>query len=266
MNKLSEKEYYKYLEKVIREQKAKQPFFHNNSQSYEIDIHMIMQHIMKKNPELAEKIFSNFVDTTQMKNASKQAILRFVGKTEKGTIVKWKNEEGEEIYLINNGQNFFSNTKRVLVLGSHLNKSDLNELKNTMYGAVLKRDIQHVYKKIQRDELKKEKRGESLYEYFARKNEQKLEHTSSNFEKNFKQLVKEQGASCIPFATASTMISFMSENEKKKLTQSFNEMGVRNSSDLEVLLSKWKSEALHPEYVQQRKKKRTRTHFISHTR
>ena len=44
MNKLSEKEYYKYLEKVIREQKAKQPFFHNNSQSYEIDIHMIMQH------------------------------------------------------------------------------------------------------------------------------------------------------------------------------------------------------------------------------
>jgi len=43
-------------------------------------------------------------------------------------------------------------------------------------------------------------------------------------------------------------------------------MGVRNSSDLEALLSKWKSEALHPEYVQQRKKKRTRTHFILHTR
>lgn len=264
MNKLSEKEYYKYLEKVIREQKAKQPFFHNNSQSYEIDIHMIMQHIMKKNPELAEKIFSNFVDTTQMKHASKQAILRFVGKTEKGTIVKWKNEEGEEIYLVNNGQNFFSNTKRVLVLGSHLNKSDLNELKNTMYGAVLKRDIQHVYKKIQKEEERKQKKGESFYEYFNRKNE--LEHTSSNFEKNFKQLVKEQGSTCIPFSTFSTMVTFMKENERKTLAKSFSQMGVRNNSDLEALLSKWKSEALHPEYVQQRKKKRTRTHFISHTR
>lgn len=264
MNKLSEKEYYKYLEKVIREQKARQPFFHNNSQSYEIDIHMIMQHIMKINPELAEKIFSNFVDTTQMKDASKQDILRFVGRTEKGTIVKWKNEEGEEIYLVNNGQNFFTNTKRVLVLGSHLNKSDLNELKNTMYGAVLKRDIQHVYKKIQRDEQRKQKKGESLYEYFTRKNE--LEHTSSNFEKNFKQLVKEQGSTCIPFSTFSTMVTLMKENERKTLAQSFSQMGVRNNFELEALLSKWKSEALHPEYVQQRKKKRTRTHFITHTR
>lgn len=262
MNKLSEKEYYKYLEKVIREQKARQPFFHNNSQSYEIDIHMIMQHIMKKNPELAERIFSNFVDTTQMKNASKQDILRFVGRTEKGTVVKWKNEEGEEIYIVNNGQNFFTNTKRVLVLGSHLNKSDLNELKNTIYGAVLKKDIQHVYKKIQREEQRKQKKGESLYEYFTRKNE--LEHTSSNFEKNFKQLVKEQGSTCIPFSTFTTMVTLMKENERKTLAQSFGQMGVRNNSDLEALLTKWKNEALHPEYVQQRKKKRT--HFISHTR
>ena len=264
MNRFSEKEYYKYLEKVIREQKAKQPFFHNTSQSYEIDIHMIMQHIMKKNPELAEKIFSNFVDTTQMKNASKQEVLRFVGRTEKGTVVKWKNEEGEEIYIVNNGQNFFTNTKRVLVLGSHLNKSDLNELKNTIYGAVLKKDVQHVYKKIQRDEQRKQKKGESLYEYFTRKYE--LVHTSSNFEKNFKQLVKEQGSTCIPFSTFTTMVTLMKENERKTLAKSFGQMGVRNNSDLEALLSKWKSEALHPEYVQQRKKKRTRTYFISHTR
>lgn len=266
MNKFSEKEYYKYLEKVIREQKAKQPFFHSNSQSYEIDIYMIMQHTMKKNPDLAEKIFSNFVDTTQMKHASKQDILRFVGRTEKGTIVKWKDEEGNEIYLVNNGKDVFTNKKRILILGPHLNKSDLNELKKTMYGAVLKRDLQHIYKKIQREEERKQKRGESLYDYFTRKKEQKLEHTSSNFEKNFKQLVKEQGATCIPFTTASTMIAFMSDNEKKKLSQSLKDIGVRNSSDLEALLSKWKSEVLHPEYMQQRKKKRTRNYSILHGR
>ena len=267
MNNLSEKKYYEYLEKVIREQKAKSPFFKSSSQSYELDIHIIMQHIMKNNPDLAEKIFSNYVDTTQMQNASKQDILKFVGKTEKGTIVKWKNEKGEDIYLVNNGKDFFSNSKRVLILGNHLNKSDLNELKKSLYGSVLKKDLQHVYKKIQRDEERKQKKGNSLYDYFMKKQEEKLEHTSSNFEKNFKQLVKEQGASCIPFATASTMVSFMNNIEKEKLNQSFYNMGVRNNSDLEALLSKWKAEALTPaEYTQERKKKRTRSHFITHSR
>lgn len=266
MNKLSEKEYYEYLEKVIREQKAKTPFFKDTSQSYEIDIQMILQHIMKKNPDLAQNLFSNFVDTTQMENASKQDILRFVGRTEKGTVVKWKNEDGEEIYLINNGKNFFSNNKRVLVLGSHLNKADLNELKKTMYGAVLKKDLEHVYKKIQREQVRKQKKGESIYEYLTRKQNENYEHTASDFEKNFKQLVKEQGSSCIPFATASTMITFMEPAEKKKLSQSLTNMGVRTHSDLETLLSKWKSEALHPEYVQERKRKRTRTQVISFTR
>ena len=69
MTMMGVKEYYEYLEKVIREQKAKSPFFKSSSQSYELDIHIIMQHIMKNNPDLAEKIFSNYVDTTQMQNA-----------------------------------------------------------------------------------------------------------------------------------------------------------------------------------------------------
>jgi len=266
MDKYTEKEYYKYLEKVIREHKARTPFFQSSSQSYEIDLQLILQHILKKNPHLAEKIFSNFVDTTQMKNASKQSILNFVSRTEKGTIVKWKDKNGEEFYIVNNGQNLFTKEKNILVVGKYLNKADLNELKKSLYGAVLKKDIAHIYKKIHRDEQRKNKKDFSLYDYFIQKSEQKLEHTSSNFEKNFKQLVRQQGSTCIPFATASTMISIMNNNEKKKLLQSFNDMGVRNSSDLEALLSKWKNEALHPEYVQQRKKKRTRTHLISHTR
>lgn len=266
MDKKAEREYYEYLEKVIREQKAQTPFFKSTSQSYEIDIQMILEHIMRKNPNLAEQFFSNVVDTTQMKDASKADILRFVGRTEKGTIVKWKDESGEEIYLVNNGKHPFSDKKRVMVLGRHLNKSDLNELKKTVYGTMLKKDLRHVYKKIQQEQMRRQKKKESLFEYFERKNEQKVEHTASNFEKNFKRMVKEQGSSCIPFATAATMVSLMSGMERKNLSESLSHMGVRDSSDFEALLSKWKNEALNPGYELDRKRKRTRSVTVEYTR
>ena len=266
MDRKAEKEYYAYLEKVIRQQKANSPFFKPTSQSYEIDIQMIVEHIMRKNPKLAEQFFSNVVDTTQMKDASKADILSFVGRTQKGTIVRWKDENGEEVYLVNNGNHPFSDKKRVMVLGRHLNKADLNELKKTVYGTMLKKDLRHVYKKMQQEQIRKQKRKETLFEYFEKKNEQKIEHTASNFEKNFKRMVKEQGSSCIPFATAATMVSLMSGMERKNLSESLSHMGVRDSSDFEALLSKWKNEALNPEYVQQRKKKRTRPLTVEYTR
>lgn len=259
MRNREEKEYYAYLEKVIREQKSSTPFFHKGGEDYEMDVLMLMNHIAKKNPHLAEKVIGNIVDTTGMKNASKQDILRFMGRTEKGTIVKWKNGEGEELYLVNNGTNLIKNSKRILVLGSHLNKGDMELLKKSMYGSVLKKDIQHVYDKMVRDEQqRKQRRGKfDVSNYFNEKRERKVEHTASLFEKNFKKLVREYGSSSSPFATASTMISLMDGQEKKKLSESLLTHGVRDSLDFERLLSKWKNEALHPEYVVERTQTKT---------
>ena len=92
MNRKDEKEYYAYLEKIIREQKRNSLFFHSDNSSREMDIMMLMEHIQRKNPRLAEQIVNNFIDTTGMENASKQDVLKFMGQTEKGAIVKWKNE------------------------------------------------------------------------------------------------------------------------------------------------------------------------------
>ena len=250
MKNSEEKQYYAFLEKIIREQKASSSFWNKKSSSYEMDILMLLNHIQKYKPELMDKIVNNFVDTTGMKNCSKQDILSFMARTEKGTICKWKNENGEEIYLVNNGERFFTKSKQILVFGNHLNKGDLELLKKSMYGQVLKKDIQKVYEKIAREERRNLNRTSktkmSFLEAISENKEQKLEHTASDFERNFKQLVRKQGSLCIPQATAQTMISFMNGVERKRLAETFFHIGVKSQSDLECLLVKWKNEALNP--------------------
>lgn len=200
MKKNEEKAYYAYLERMIREQKASSAFWQKDSTSYEMDILMLLNHISRRSPDLLDKIVDNFVDTTGMKDCSKQDILSFMARTEKGTVCKWKDENGEEIYLINNGERFLRKSKQILVFGSHLNRGDLDLLKKSMYGQVLRRDIQKVYEKIAREEQRKEinnanNKRKSFLETLAEKREHKLEHTASDFEKNFKELVKDREAS-----------------------------------------------------------------------
>lgn len=274
MKRNDEKAYYAYLERMIREQKASSAFWQKDSTSYEMDILMLLNHISRRNPDLLNKIVDSFVDTTGMKDCSKQDILSFMARTEKGTVCKWKDENGEEIYLINNGERFLRKSKQILVFGSHLNRGDLDLLKKSMYGQVLRRDIQKVYEKIAREEQRKEinnasNKKKSFLESLAEKREHKLEHTASDFEKNFKELVKEQGSLCIPQATAQTMLSFMDNAEKRRLSESFSQLGVRSSLDLERLLDRWKAEALNPEIVNERTYARTvktRNVEVSHTR
>ncbi len=155
MKSNEEKQYYIFLEKMIREQKASSLFFNKNSLSYEMDILMLLNHIQNRNPELLDKIIDNFVDTTKIKNCSKKDILSFMAWTEKGTICKWKNEKEEELYLLNNGERFFKRSKQIIVLGNHFNKGDLELLKKSIYGHVLKKDIQKVYEKIAHEEHRK---------------------------------------------------------------------------------------------------------------
>lgn len=267
MNKKDEKEYFTYLEKIIKEQKASSSFWKQGTNSYEMDVLLLMNHISKKNPNLADKIISNFVDTTGMKDCSKQDILSFMARTEKGTICKWKNENGEEVYLVNNGERPFKKSKQILVFGNHLNKGDLELLKKSMYGTVLKKDIQKVYDKIAREEQRKiQRNGIKRDSFFSRMTERKeriIEHSASEFERNFKELVREQGSLCIPRATADTMLAFMSGQEKKKLAENLNSKGVSNSLSWERLLDKWKNEALNPQISIERTYKQTKkTHEV----
>ena len=274
MKSKEEKEYYAFLEKIIREQKASSSFWRRGSNSYEMDVLMLMNHIAKKNPNLMDKIINNFVDTTGMENCSKQDILSFMARTEKGTICKWKDENGTEVFLVNNGERFFQHSKQILVFGNRMNKGDLELLKKSMYGYVLKKDIQKVYEKIAREEQKKQQlrmngKKVSFINKIAEKKEKIQEHSASEFERNFKLLVKEQGSLCIPRATADTMLAFMSGSERKKLAGGLSSIGVTNSLAWEHLLDKWKDEALNPKIELERTFKQTikpRTVEVFHTR
>jgi len=263
MKKKDEKEYYEYLESVIRQQKGKNPFFTQGSENREMDIFMLMKHIEKKRPELMNKIINNLIDLTSIDAYSKLDVLSFMNKTDKGTIARWKDEKGDDIYFVNNGEGFLNKTKRIIVLGGYLNKNDIEVLKKTMFREVLKKDIEHVYKKIEKEEIKK---APSLKEYFSEKKSITEKTTTNTFEKNFKELVKEQGSSCVPFTAASTMIQYMNEHEKETLSASFSQMGVKNSNDLERLLSKWKTEALNPDIVIERKKTQNKKVAVTRSR
>ncbi|WP_149554548.1 hypothetical protein [Treponema pectinovorum] len=262
MRRSEEKQYYAFLEKIIREQKASSSFWSRGSNSYEMDVLMLMNHIAKKKPNLMDKIINNFVDTTAMKNCSKQDILSFMSRTEKGTICKWKDENGTELFLVNNGERFFRQSKQILVFANRMNKGDLELLKKSMYGHVLKKDIQKVYEKIARQEQEKQQqrmnaRKVSFINKIVQKKEKIQEHSASDFEKNFKALVREQGPLCIPLATADTMLAFMNTSERKKLAGGLSAIGVTNSLAWEHLLDKWKDEALNPKVEIERSYKKT---------
>ena len=271
MKSKEEKEYYAFLEKIIREQKASSSFWRRGSNSYEMDVLMLMNHIAKKNPTLMDKIINNFVDTTGMENCSKQDILSFMARTEKGTICRWKDENGTEVFLVNNGERFFKSSKQILVFGDRMNRGDLELLKKSMYGQVLKKDIQKVYEKIAREEMKKQQqvyngKKVSFINKIAEKKEKIQENSASDFEKNFKMLVKEQGPLCIPRATADTMLAFMSRSERKKLAGGLSLFGVSNSLAWEHLLENWKNEALTKEFSIKREKKKKQELLINFSR
>jgi hypothetical protein len=71
-----------------------------------------------------------------------------------------------------------------------------------------------------------------------------LNHSSGDFEKNFKALVREHGRGSDSLLTATFLVRSMSPGDKAELNNNLMSNGIKTSDDLERLLSKWKSEAL----------------------
>ena len=226
----SRKEYYNYLEKIIREHKAKNPFFKSGSNNYETDILELIKHIKNKDSFLLEKFISDNINIPELVNVSKENVLEFMKKTKKGTICRWKNKEGVEVFLINDGKNILKTDKK------------------NMYNSILKKDIKYVYNKIEQNNLKEQKIKKKILEFFNEQKEKNGELNSSVFEKTFKELVREQGGLSSPISTATFMLSLMSGADKNEFAINLNNMGIKNVYSFERLLSKWKYEALNPEY------------------
>ncbi|SJZ30624.1 hypothetical protein [Treponema porcinum] len=265
MNAIEEFSYYKWLEDLIRNRKKSELYLtHINKDEKDIEIMLLAEQIIKKNPKVLDDIIAGTVDATQNRNISQKDVLDFLSKTEKGTIVTWKDKDGNEYLFVNAGKGSF-NKKRILILGEDFKVDDLNTLKKALARQVLLKDIKKVYEDIARKH-QTEKRNKTylkdmftyLKDMFSEKN--KIKNTASNFKKNFKKIVKEyNGISSM--ATVGLMVKTMSSTEKKKLTESFTAMGIKGKNALETTFNAWRNEAINE--MQNKSKKPKIRHSMS---
>ena len=258
MKMIEELSYYKWLEDLIRDRKKSELYLTDiNQDEKDIEIMLLAEQIIKRNPKVLDDIIAGTVDATQNRNISQKDVLDFLGKTEKGTIVTWKDKDGNEYLFVNAGRGSF-NKKRILILGEDFKVDDLNTLKKALARQVLLKDIKKVYEDIARKQQTEKRNKTYLKDMFSEKN--KIENTASNFKKNFKKIVKEyNGISSM--ATVGLMVKTMSGSEKKKLTESFTAMGIKGKNALETTLNAWRNEAINE--MQNKSKKPKIRHFMS---
>lgn len=242
MKAIEEFSYYKWLEDLIRDRKKSELYFSDiNQDEKDIEIMLLAEQIIKRNPKVLDDIIAGTVDTTRNRNISQKDVLDFLGKTEKGTIVTWKDKDGNEYFFVNAGRGSF-NKKRILILGEDFKVDDLKTLKKALARQVLLKDIKKVYEDIAKKQQSEKRNKLFLKDMFSEKN--KIENTASNFKKNFKKIVKEyNGISSM--ATVGLMVKTMNGSEKKKLTESFTAMGIKGKNALETTLNAWRNEALN---------------------
>ena len=258
MKAIEEFSYYKWLEDLIRDRKKSELYLTDiNQDEKDIEIMLLAEQIIKRNPKVLDDIITGTVDATQNKNISQKDVLDFLGKTEKGTIVTWKDKDGNEYLFVNAGRGSF-NKKRILILGEDFKVDNLTTLKKALARQVLLKDIKKVYEDIARKQQTEKRNKTYLKDMFSEK--KKIENTASNFKKNFKKIVKEyNGISSM--ATVGLMVKTMSGSEKKKLTESFTAMGIKGKNALETTLNAWRNEAINE--MQNKSKKPKIRHSMS---
>lgn len=240
MKRIEEFAYYKWLEDEIRNFKRTGFYFQNNNDEKDMDILIIAEHIVRKNPEILKDVFAGAVNGEKI---NKDELFTLLKKSEKGTIVTWKDKTGEEFIFVNSGTRM--NKKRILVLGEdfQIKLSDLKFLKESIAREIIKKDVKFIYEKI----AVKEKAREKKATVTGILKDDTINNNAGSFEKNFKSIIKKYGAGMSAMATACFMIKTMPASEKKNLQNSLSALGVKSSEDLNNLLAKWKKEALTPE-------------------
>ncbi len=243
MKKLEELSYYVWLEDVIRERNGTDFSEKLSEEEKDANIMLLVQYIEKKYPKMYEKLLGGIIDASNNSVMNRNDILGFLGKTEKGTCVTWKDMNGNEFLFINAGQGKGLDKRRIIIMSGDESKKGEDFIKKAVISEILRKDIQHVYEKILSKEQKKKQNKTYLSEMFSKRNS--ITHTASSFEKNFKKMIKKQGFGASSLNTCEVMVRTMSGSEKKKLFNTFTALGVKTGDDLEMLLNRWKTEALH---------------------
>lgn len=148
MKKREEKFYYQWIEDVIRNRTITQSFFdHKSKEEHDVEILLLVNHIQSKNPHLLEQLLARTVNTTELSHATRNNMYNFLCKTEKGTMLTWKDKNGTEFIFVNAGEGSAINKKRIVILGDTATKSNI---KKTLFTEILRKDVEYIYRRIQK--------------------------------------------------------------------------------------------------------------------
>lgn len=245
--KREEKQYFAVLEKLVRNEKRNSIFFKEGSDSFALDIELLMRHLQKQDPYFLDHMFDQYIDTTQLKGFNTVAEVReLVANMKKGSIVKWADKDGRELYYVNQGRNIVTGKKQIYVCTNLLSKKDIKSLQKSFMEHILKKDLKQIYKKIQKENLKKkDKKPHFIKEAVLNRKdykEKELENAGSGFEKQFKKIIKELGSPSVdPKTVAVSMFRTMSKGEQRDVSAAFAHLTVGGFNSM---LNKWKDETL----------------------
>ncbi len=248
-----EKAYQLWIEECVKREKSLGFFFKPGSKEHYYDIMNIVHHLEKENPRMLKRLISNFIDVSKYSLNKDFDVKSFAANMPKGSVVRWKDNEGHELFYVNNGQNPLTKEKRLLLVSNLISTSDFKFLKQTLIGKVLKKDVERVYKKMFFEEQARKKNRTlspkqkeekiALYSGFLRKKYSKedLNKISNSFERKFKKLIREGGKDINPLKTGKMLYNSLSKGEQRDV---FAVLGAYSGDGLKSLLTKWKDEAL----------------------
>jgi hypothetical protein len=199
----------------------------------------LAEFIMASYPRLTQNLLNGSVYTVPKTPFSDRIIPAIINAANKGTVVSVRDAQGKLKIYANAGKDGRGTKKRILVLDGHEKDTAKNNHRQLLAYHILKDDIRYVFNN------EKYFRAKSFLSPAPEPGRNRNTATpKGKFERQFKALIREQGAGSSPGAAARYIFAAMAYSEKKKLNHSLNAMGVKTGADMDKLLRRWKSEAL----------------------
>jgi hypothetical protein len=199
----------------------------------------LAEFIMASYPRLTQNLLNGSVYTVPKTPFSERIIPAIINAANKGTVVSVRDAQGKLKIYANAGKDGKGTKKRILVLDGHEKDTAKNNRRQLLAYHILKDDIRYVF----HNEKYSRTKGFLPPSPELQQNRNTVT-PKGKFERQFKALVREQGAGSSPAVTAQYIFTTMAYTDKRKLTVSLKAMGVKTNTDMQKLLQRWKSEVL----------------------
>jgi hypothetical protein len=234
----TEQRYYSRLWKIIHEKTNDFAFYRLNPQgNAELDTAALAAFVVANYPASIRHAVPNTIYQMPKTAFSENVSRLLVNNSRKGFAIALKGKDGLYTIMANTGGGPETNKKQLLVFAIP-SLHDPDELRKSIARRIIKGDIEYVLQK----NLRLASNASIMAVWSSKSRNAKT--PKGSFEKHFKSLMREQGATASPVAAARHLFSAMPYTEKRKLNISLKAMGIKSNLELERLLHKWAAEAL----------------------